>query len=113
MCRIIKEGKWSWPWCWFSHIKIWKYRFSIKWKRKKYQYEVYPPNSDQKLDLSICDETTIDIYVPIELDEKTQKLYESLKEQGYDLFDKNEKFYKDICTPYTSPDGTDVYYLID
>ena len=75
---------------------------------KSIQYEVYPPNSDQKLDLSICDETTIDIYVPIESDEKTQKLYESLKEQGYDLFDKNDKFYTDICTPYTSPDGTDV-----
>ena len=48
------------------------------------------------------------VYVPIELDEKTQTLYDSMKEQGYNLFDKNDKFYKDICTPYKSENGTDV-----
>ena len=31
-----------------------------------------------------------------------------LKEQGYNLFDKNDKFYKDICIPYKSENGTDV-----
>ena len=31
-----------------------------------------------------------------------------MKSQGYDLFDKNDKFYTDICTPYKSEAGTDV-----
>ena len=51
------------------------------------------------------------IYIPIELSEDTQKLYDSLKEQGYNIFDKNDKFYHDICTPYKSVDGTDVILL--
>ena len=79
-------------------------------KEKSIQYEVYIPNSTTKLDLSIClnKNIKIDIYIPVKLSEQTQKLYDSLKKQGYNLFDKNDKFYKDICTPYTSEDGTDV-----
>ena len=75
---------------------------------KSIQYEVYAPNSNTKLDLSVCDDTNIIIYVPIELSEETQKLYDNLREQGYNLFDKNDKFYKKFCTPYKSLDGTDV-----
>ena len=75
---------------------------------KSIQYEVYAPGQSQKLDLSVCSNTKIEIYYPIELDEETKKLYEALKKQGYDLFDKNSKFYKDICTPYKSEDGTDI-----
>ena len=61
---------------------------------KSIQYEVYLPNSNIKLDLSICNITNFILYVPIELSEKTQKLYDSLKEQGYNLFDRNDKFYR-------------------
>ena len=50
----------------------------------------------------------MDIYIPIELSEDTKIKYENLKSQGYDLFDKNSSFYTDICTPYNSPEGTDV-----
>ena len=75
---------------------------------KSVQYEVYLPNSNTKLNLSVCSNTNIDIYIPIKLDEKTQKLYDDLKAQGYNLFDKNDKFYQDICTPYKSENGTDV-----
>ena len=75
---------------------------------KSVQYEVYLPNSDIKLNLSVCSNTNIDIYVSVQLDEETQTLYDNLKAQGYDLFDKNNKFYKDICTPYKSENGTDV-----
>ena len=72
------------------------------------QYEVYLPNSNTKLDLSVCNNTNINIYIPVELSEKTQKIYDSMKEQGYDLFDKKDKFYHDLCTPYKSINGTDV-----
>ena len=38
---------------------------------KSVQYEVYAPNSTTKLNLSICSSVKIDIYIPIELSEKT------------------------------------------
>ena len=75
---------------------------------KSIQYEVYLPNSTIKLNLSVCSNININIYVPIKLNEQTQKLYDDLKEQGYNFFDKNDKFYKDICNPYKSENGTDV-----
>ena len=78
---------------------------------KGIQYEVYLPNSETKLDLSVCANTRITIYVPIELSERTQKVYDNMKKQGYNLFDPNDKFYRDICTPYKSIDGTDVILL--
>ena len=72
------------------------------------QYEVYEPYNKTKLNLSICDNITIDIYIPVILSEKLQNLFEELKGMGYDLFDINSPFYQDICTPYKSSDGTDV-----
>ena len=39
------------------------------------QYEIYEPFNKTKLDLSICKNVSIDIYIPIELSEKTQRLY--------------------------------------
>ena len=72
------------------------------------QYEVYEPYNKTKLNLSICEDLTIDVYVPVILSEKTQKLFDELRDLGYDLFDINSPFYNDICTPYNSPDGTDV-----
>ena len=75
---------------------------------KNIQYELYALNSTEKLDLSVCKDTPVDIYIPIDLSSETKKKYENLKSQGYDLFNKNSDFYTDICTPYESPDGTDV-----
>ena len=75
---------------------------------KSVQYEVYLPNNNQKLDLSVCSNTNINIYIPIELSEKTQRLYDNLKKQGYNLFDKNDDFYLKFCTIYNSLNGTDV-----
>ena len=74
------------------------------------QYEVYEPYNKTKLNLSVCDNENIniDIYIPVTLSEKTQNLFDELKEMGYDLFDINSPFYNDICTPYKSTDGTDV-----
>ena len=75
---------------------------------KSMQYEVYAPNSNKKLNLSICSDINIDVYVPIQLKQETHELYEDLKTQGYNMFDKEDKFYTDICTPYKSKNGTDV-----
>jgi len=91
-----------------TELIILKYENEASTNDKSVQYEVYGPDSSTKLNLSYCSDVKIDIYIPVVLDEKTQELYESLKEQGYNLFDKNDKFYTDICTPYKSPNGTDV-----
>ena len=86
---------------------------------KSIQFEVYIPNTNTKLDLSICIDKKMDIYIPIELSEKTQKLYDDLKKQNYNLFDETDKFYNDICSQFKSEKGTDIlladrynYYFI-
>ena len=73
-----------------------------------FQYEVYDPITSKKLNLSYCENTTVDVYVPLNLSEEKEEVYNNLKEQGYDPFDLNDKFYREICTPYTSENGTDV-----
>ena len=77
-------------------------------KEKVLQYEVYEPYNKTKLNLSLCDNTTISIYVPIVLSDELQKVYNQLIEKGYDIFDINGAFYQDICVPFTTPYGTDV-----
>ena len=42
------------------------------------------------------------------LNEEQEEIYNQLVEQGYDPFDLYDKFYREICTPYTSENGTDV-----
>ena len=76
--------------------------------QKNVQYEVFNPNTLKQLNLSICKNTSINIYLPISLSKEKQNLYNDLKESGYDLFDENGSFYTDICTPYKSENGTDV-----
>ena len=36
------------------------------------------------------------------------KAYEKLKESGYDMFNINDQFYQDKCTPFDSSNGTDI-----
>ena len=75
---------------------------------KSIQYEVYHPTTKQKLNLSICESSTISIYIPINLPEETKQIYTELDRQGYDLFNPNDSFYNDLCTQFKSKDGTDV-----
>ena len=92
-----------------TNLLILKYENSVsKVNDKSIQYEVYDPISAQRLNLSYCSSVSIDIYIPAEINKETQQLNEDLKSYGYNLFDKNDKFYTDICTPYKSKDGTDV-----
>jgi len=76
--------------------------------QKSVNYEVYDPIFKKRLNLSICQNTSIDLYLPTELSEKTRNLYEDLKSYEYDLFNLDDEFYNDICTPYTSENNTDV-----
>ena len=72
------------------------------------EYQVFNPYNLDQLNLSFCDKVKIDVYTPIELDQKTYDLVKHLKSQGYDLFNSNDEFYNDICSPFNSLDGTDV-----
>ena len=71
-------------------------------------YEVYSPLDKTQLNLSLCNKTQIEVNVPIHLDNYTNNLYNSMNKYGYDILDKNNYFYNDICIPFTSDDGTDM-----
>ena len=73
---------------------------------KDVQYEVYNSLTKERLDLSVCSHITITF--PVELDDNQKELYEDLKKYGYDIFDINDRFYQDICSPYRTKDGTDM-----
>ena len=75
---------------------------------KNVQYEIYESLNKTKLNLSLCEGTNINLYFPIELSSQTQKIYDDLNKQGFDIFNIEDKFYQDICTPYKSENGTDI-----
>ena len=66
------------------------------------------PYTKEKLNLSICEKANINIFFKAILSEDTKKMYDQAKQQGYDMFNINDKFYQDICTPYKSIGNTDV-----
>ena len=75
------------------------------------QYEIYNPYTLEPIPLDICEDTTININIPIVLTPSTESLYMSLNSSGYNLFDSNDSFYKDVCKTYTTENGTDISLL--
>ena len=72
------------------------------------QYEIYNPFTLKLISLDICKDIPIGVTIPVNLDENTQSIYDSLSQSGYNLFDLNDSFYNDICTTYTTENGTDL-----
>ena len=60
------------------------------------------------MDMKYCDKVEIIIDSPVLLDEKTISLYQSLSNSNYNLFDIHDPFFTDICSTYTTENGTDV-----
>ena len=56
----------------------------------------------------MCDEVKINIDVPVTLNDNIQTLFQSSNESGYNILNENDTFYQDICSTYTSTDGTDI-----
>ena len=76
--------------------------------KKNVFYEVINPLTREKLDISICDKEKIIINIPTILSDYALDLYKNGSELGYDIFDKKDKFYNDICTKFTSNYSTDI-----
>ena len=72
------------------------------------QYEVYHPITYEKLNLSICEDIKVTLTIPIEISDELAEMIQNIIDQGYNPFDLNDKFYREICTPYNSENGTDV-----
>ena len=85
---------------------------SNKVSERNVKIEVYNPYNKEKLNLSICETTPINIYFPMELSRGTKQLYDKMKNSGYNMFNIKDPFYNDICTPFDSLNGTDML-LID
>ena len=75
---------------------------------KNVQFEVYEPFNYTKLDLSVCENKPINVYIQSQLSESSQKLIEELEKLGFDVFNLNSPFYTDFCTKYTTEGGTDI-----
>ena len=72
------------------------------------QYEIYNPLNLDKINLEICEDIPVNIMSQYNLTKEAILLYDNLKGYGYNLFDSNDTFYKDICSKYTSLYGTDI-----
>jgi hypothetical protein len=77
-------------------------------KEQTFQYEVYHPITREKLNLSYCEKNKVNVFVPFSFSQEMEEIYEDILSQGYDPLDLSDKFYREICTPYTSENGTDV-----
>ena len=72
------------------------------------EYEIYNSGNLVLLNLDICNDNQININIPVNLKQDTELLYNKLSQLGYNLFDANDSFYNDICSPYTNENGTDM-----
>jgi hypothetical protein len=61
------------------------------------EYEIYNSKTKEKLDLIYCKDTKIQINIPAKIDEKNEFKY-----------NPESDYYKDICFPYSTEDGTDI-----
>ena len=60
-------------------------------------YEVYHPDTKEKLELKYCQEVLIDYIIPVSIDENNLFKY-----------DPNNEYYTDECLPFTTDNGTDI-----
>ena len=60
-------------------------------------YEVFHPKNKSKLDLSYCEESSINYNIPVTIDENNLFKY-----------DQNSDYYNDECNTYTTENGTDI-----
>ena len=72
------------------------------------EYQVINPKNGEILELSKCKNIKIDIFAPVNFTQDYFEKINQVKKQGYDIFNPQDYFYNDICSPYNSENGTDV-----
>ena len=72
------------------------------------QFEIYNSLDMRQLTLDACQDIPIIIKSPINLDSSFDSIYIKLNSSGYNLLNLNDSFYSDICSTYTSENGTDI-----
>ena len=60
-------------------------------------YDVYHPKNKSKLDLSYCEESSINYNIPV-----------TINEDNLFKYDPNSDYYSDDCNTYTTENGTDI-----
>ena len=75
---------------------------------KYVQYDIFNPRTYNKVSLDICQNISIQIKVPLTLNESTLALIFNLQDEGYNIFDLKDDFYNDVCSPYTAQNGADI-----
>ena len=83
-------------------------KITSKSSEKNIKYECFDPYNKTKLNLSVCSGIYINLYVKLGLSDETILISEQIKELGYNMFNINDKFYQDICTPYKSSVNSDI-----
>ena len=71
-------------------------------------YEVYDPNTLIKLNLKLCENVKINTYTNFFLQESSLEQFIQLNESGYDMYNINDSFYQDLCSPFITLFGTDI-----
>ncbi len=75
------------------------------------QYEIYNPYTLEYIPLDICEGIKVNLNIPVNLSHENELLYYSLNESGYNLFNSSDSFYNDVCSIYTTENGTDISLL--
>ena len=91
-----------------SLILLKKEKKTTQPSEKEIQFELYEPYNKTKLNISICENIPINIYVKADLSGEIKYTYEQLKELGYDMFNIDVPFYQDMCTTFKSKGDTDI-----
>ena len=64
------------------------------------EYQIYDDNKTL-LDLSLCDNTDIEIFYSLKDDTYSLSSYNHFKYSNIDIFNINDSFFNDICRPYS------------
>jgi len=73
------------------------------------KYELHDPNNKkEEINLKLCKGNSIQIYTPLDITNNYIQNFYKLHEQGYNILNKNDSFYNDICTQFTSEYNTDM-----
>ena len=69
------------------------------------EYQVYDDNKTL-LNLSLCNNTNLTVYYTLKEDKKEDvDLISEFKKNGIDILDINDKFFNDVCLPYSNSDN--------